>query len=328
MPGRSGAQCVDDILRNLSWTDDNGRLVTPPTSNRPVPRKWPPALPITRQRDGLIETALPHDDDLARLIGASPISGVNLTFEALAANRPTTTPPRDNMAILLESTTRLASGNMQSGIQFGLKIPYAPEGFTGRTQGVANLAWFDRAYMSYSHLGLGPHVEMNTDAVEVNVISSTKGSIIGTFRVDFATGSQNTDGEYSGVIEGRFSVGVIADEAKDAAQPADRAMMVGTDFFVMVSKASMDIRPLLAELRSAGRDDDEPAAPARGGSGSGGSTPQTCTITNADIRAFAREALAHVPDSGPIIEQMVREMSTLPREHLEQSLCAWKTGVG
>lgn len=319
---------MDDILRNLSWTDDNGRLVTPPTSNRPVPRKRTPALPITRQRDGLIKTALPHNDDLAQFLGASPLSGVNLTFKALAANRPTTTPPWDNMAILLESTTRLASGSMQSGIQFGLKISYAPEGFTGRTQAVANLAWFDRAYMAYYHIGLGPQVDMETDAVEMNVISSTKGSIIGTFRADFAAGSQNTDGEYSGVIEGRFSVLVINDEEEEATPPADMAMRVGTDFFVMASKASMDVRQLLAELRADRANDDEPSAPTPGGSGSGGSAPQTCTITDADIRAFARETLVHVPDSGPIIEQMVREMSTLPREHLEQSLCAWKTGAG
>lgn len=98
---------------------------------------------------------------------------------------------------------------------------------------------------------------LETDAVEAVLTANSEGTLIGTYAADFAAASDNPDRIFRGRVAGKFSTGVVKDEAHEAELPEDKFAIVPTDFFIGAARAGMDSAAMGLMMEAAKRRTDE-----------------------------------------------------------------------
>jgi hypothetical protein len=161
---------------------------------------------------------------------------------------------------------------------------------------------------------------METDAVQVELTANSEGTLVGTYAADFDAASDNSDRVFRGRISGKFSTGVIKDEAQDTELPKDRSAILPTDIFIGMGRSGMDVasmRPMLDAAMSAAGGDTQ-------GGASGGTpnaaeadmpgaqllySPQCPKRSDSELRMAIDRYLSNLRDSVPgITPDYLREM--------------------
>lgn len=270
--GEAGGLCS---YHPLPTTGPNGAVITLPSSVSPPAGKILPQQPTTRSA-GEVQITIMQDADFVLLTEQAG----TLNTSAIAVQRKTDEPPKDNSAELakaMQNLQSMARPSKKSGLMVTLTMPRVEAGTTGPvSSGRVSAEWVDPVYNSYAKYGVSPSVVLNTDAVQINVTSSTEGTIVGRFVADFDKGSQNSEREFRGKIEGDFSVGIISDDEQGEGDlPEDPTSLLPTDWFIAAARAGIDtatMGQMMLDAISASGDGAGSASPVGGAGTDGGSS--------------------------------------------------------
>ncbi len=257
--GSANGQCS---YHPLPVPNQNGHMVTIPSSVSPPTGRQAPTLAVERGIDD-IEISIVQDADLVELIGIASLSstGTGLEIQRDSDGRAAGLASVDT-AGLQARAARVATVTTKSRLIITLLLPRVEPGTLGAVSGARVRAeWIDPAYRPYASLGVPEAVSMETDAVQVMLTSNSEGSLIGTYAANFDAASDNPDRAFRGRISGKFSMGIVKDEAgADGELPKDKTAIMPTDFFIAAARAGFDAAMI-------GRMLDQAASGAAGGAG-------------------------------------------------------------
>lgn len=327
--------------------NEKGQEVRPPRSNAPPMGKKTPTLSTARGTEE-IEISINQDERIAKAqFAAGTLAGsLGMEEERLTDATEKKVSPAEMMVMLQQAATP----STLSGLIIKLTFPRIEAGHRGPVSGArATATWFEPRYPPLRISGLDGQVSMETDAVQIQIISATEGAFIGTYRADFSKSSRDSEREFGGVVSGAFSIGIAHDEAKPDVMPIDPAAMVPTDFFHKMSMAGMSGDLMVEALgkmhREAAEGRDQPgtaggSAGNGGGSASGGSSPASSRIAGAPddaaIEACAKDvtrldldrALRHLHGDlareNPSLLRTMREAYLADWEGTKRLICLWK----
>jgi hypothetical protein len=145
-------------------------------------------------------------------------------------------------------------------------MPQLEMGYSGPVGNcTVTASWNDPVYRPFEQYGVNTGVTMETDAVQVQVVTTEAGMITGSFTADFNAGSQNTDAAYRGTIQGKFQCGIVrSDDEADEKLPEDLSACLPTDFFVGAARGGADAAMIATAIADAA---------ASAGSPGGGGAP-------------------------------------------------------
>lgn len=214
-----------------------------------------------------------------------------------------------------------------------LTIPKIQPGYVGSVSGGHVVAeWYESAYERFAEYGVSTSVELETDAVQVQITSSGDGVILGRFTADFDRGSQNTEATFRGRIEGKFSLGIANDEAAgDQQMPTDPSAAVPTDFFISAARAGMNTQDMAeffrlqaAEMQASGGSGPPTSRPNVGGARgqAGVLDPGSCRVTRAEFDAWFEDLYGSQPMFTPAQRLEMKNQFLSAWEFTEQMICA------
>lgn len=323
-----------------------GQEVTPPRSASPAMGKQTPTLSTGRGIEG-IEIGISQDEDMSKLTQAIGHVPGSMGMFAERKTDSTAKPMSPEEAVALTQLLVAPRGLSQLGLR--LSFPRVEAGHRGAVAGGTAIAtWFEPRYQPF---GIGGQVTMETDKVDIRIVSSTEGALIGTFKADFGQSSLDYDKEFGGVVTGNFSVGIAVDEKQDQVMPVDPSALVNTDFFHLSSMSGMTGERMieaLGVLRETTGDGDAggPAGNAGGQDGqdnqdnpaqgdaadfrvAGAPSPdeiEACatTITRLDLDRALRHLHGDLASQSPDIARQLRETYLADWENTKRLLCLWK----
>lgn len=329
--------------------NQQGQEVTPPRSTSPAMGKRTPALPTLRGSEE-IEIAILQDEALSKLtqgIARTP-GALGMVAERETDSTAKATTPEELVAL----TQQLAMPSGLSQLTIRLAFPRVEPGHRGAVHGGKAIAsWFEPRYPQLKLVGLGGQVTMETDRLEVTIVSSTEGALIGTFKADFGSGTLDPEQEFGGVVTGNFSVGVALDDNHPKVMPVDPAALVNTDFFHAMSMSGMTGEQMieaLGKLRESDGDSDSGTDGPAAGETSGGqeqddrsgksnppavapSVPSqgaidACarTVTKRDLDQALRHLHGDLAKQNPDIARQLRETYLADWENTKRLICLWK----
>ena len=268
-------------------TPDDKTIRLPPSQPIPGPDTVP-VIPVEKTQDG-VRLTIHKNADIVRMAGNAFDMASMMAVERKAdeAREPTLGDPAA-MAAMMAKVSRDA----KTPLYLELMIPQLEMGYSGPVGNcTATASWNDPVYRPFEQYGVTTGVTMETDAVQVQVITTEAGMITGSFTADFSAGSQNTDAAYRGTIQGKFQCGIVrSDDEADEKLPEDLAACLPTDFFVGVARAGADTAEIAAAIAD--------AAASAGGPGGGGG-PSGAPDADADAVAGDAGAQGGVLDDQP-----------------------------
>lgn len=321
-----------------------GTVALPPSRSPPAPDVTP-LVPIQIETEET-RVVLFKDADLVRMLNnaldINSASAIERESDDGPANRQSAAA--NVMGAMTGASFRpgagvggdLASSLMAAAttrpFQIALTIPTMQPGYVGSVSGANVIAeWIEPTYARFAEYGVSPSVQIETDAVQVQITSSGDGAILGTFSADFDRGSQNVEAAFRGRIEGRFSLGIANDEAAgDQQMPEDPSSSVSTDFFISAGRAGMStsemgeiFRQMAEEMQASGAS----ASPTNGAAG--GATgqanvlePGNCRVTPAEFDAWFQETFGSQPMFTPAQRTEMRNQFLSTWDFTEQMICA------
>ena len=326
-----------------------GQEVTPPRSASPAMGKQTPTLSTTRGTEG-IEIGISQDEDLSKLTQAMGHVPGTLGMFAERKTDSTAKPATPEDWVALTQQLAVPRGLSQLAIRLG--FPRVEPGHRGAVAGgTARASWFEPRYPPLNISDLSGQVAMETDKVDITIVSSTEGALIGTFRADFNGSGLDPDNEFGGIVTGNFSVGIALDESQDNVMPVDTAALVNTDFFHVMSMSGMTgeqmiealggLRDTAAESENSGSSDSSDGGGTQGnpaGAGQGGAydariagipSPEeveACTtgVTKLDLDRAMRHLHGDLAAQHPDIVRELRETYLADWENTKRLLCLWK----
>lgn len=253
----------------LPVPDENGRMVTIPSSVSPPTKPEAPTLSVERGIDD-IEIAIVQDADLVELVGMATLNGTGSGMEVQRkSERGQGGAGAVDPARIQALAARASNLSTKKGLMITLTLPRVEPGTLGAVSGARVRAeWIDPAYNAFARLGVSNTVSIETDAVEAVLTANSEGTLIGTYAANFDAASDNPDRIFRGRVSGNFSTGVVKDEAQEAELPENKFTMVPTDFFIAAARAGMDLatmKPMLDAAMSAAGDGAEPGGGLSGG---------------------------------------------------------------
>ncbi|MBI1407817.1 MAG: hypothetical protein GC145_17015 [Caulobacter sp.] len=316
---------------------DKGKINLP-SSTAPKPANDVPTIQVARDVEKTSAVFM-SDADIVRMMTANLDAN-----QLMSVERETDEPPAlDTQAQSQKLMAGLSSGTLRP-LSVELELPRVEPDYVGPVSGAKVIAeWSEPKYAAYAQYGVSQAVRIETDAVQVQITSSSEGSILGRFTADFDAGKDNLERIFRGRIEGKFSLGIAIDHAEeDNAVPKDPAALMPTDFFVAAARAGMDGEVLKQALLEAGQQvQSDPEGPsvggtgggsgsggsgAAGGYGSGGSTDCPVTVTRADFEPYFQERFGALPG---VSKAQLAEMKASMLESWDLTkiyVCDWKTG--
>ncbi|MBX3595897.1 hypothetical protein [Sphingomonas sp.] len=328
--------------------NNKGQEVRPPRSNAPPMGKKTPTLSTARGTDE-IEISVIQDERIAKAqFAAGAMAGsLGMVEERLTDATERKISPAE-MTVMLQQA---ANPSNLSGLVIKLTFPRIEAGHRGPVSGGrATATWLEPRYPPLQIDGLDGQVSMETDAVDIQIISATEGAFIGTYRADFSKSSLDSGKEFGGVVSGAFSIGIAHDEAKGDVLPTDPAAMVPTDFFHKMSLAGMSgdmMVEALGKIHSeAGEGRAESGAAGAGGAGddafgSGASSPgrgrvatvpddaaiEACAkdVTRLDLDKALRHLHGDLARDNPALLRQMREAYLANWEETRRLICLWKS---
>jgi uncharacterized membrane protein YgcG len=316
---------------------DKGKINLP-SSIAPKPANDVPTIQVARDVEKTSAVFM-NDADIVRMMTANLDAN-----QLMSVERETDEPPAlDTQAQSQKLMAGLSSGALRP-LSVELELPRVEPGYVGAVSGAKVIAeWSEPKYAAYARYGVSQAIRIETDAVQVQITSSSEGSILGRFTADFDAGKDNLERIFRGRIEGKFSLGIAIDHAEeDNAVPKDPAALMPTDFFVAAARAGMDGEVLKQALQEAGQQvQSDPEGPSVGGTGggsggggsggaggygSGGSTDCPVTITRADFEPYFQERFGSLPG---LTKAELAQMKTSMLESWDLTkiyVCDWKTG--
>lgn len=323
----------------------DGRTVALPPSNSPRAPDVVPLVPIQVEVDET-RIVLIKDADLVRMLNTA--LDIN-DASAVDRERDDAPPNRQNAAANVmgamtgaafrpgaglggDLAASLAASTRHRPFEVSLTFPTVQPGYVGSVSGgKVAAAWTDPAYNRFAEYGVSSSVQIETDAVQVQITSSGDGAILGRFLADFDRGSQNVEAIFRGRIEGRFSLGIVNDEvAGDQQMPDDPSAAVPTDFFISAGRAGMNtqemgefFRQQAAELQASSTSAASAGSGgARGASGQAGVLqPGTCRVTAAEFDAWFQEIYGSQPMFTPAQRTELRNQFLSTWEFTEKMIC-------
>lgn len=247
----------------LPVPDEKGRMVTIPSSVSPPTKPEVPTVSVERGIDG-IEIAIVQDADLVELVAMATVNGTGSGMEVQRkSERGQGGAGSIDSARIQALAARASNFSTKKGLMITLILPRVEPGTLGPVSGARVRAeWVDPAYNAFARLGVSNTVSIETDAVEAVLTANSEGTLIGTYAANFDTASDNVERIVRGRVSGKFSTGVVNDEAREAEFPEEKFAMVPTDFFIGMARAGMDLARMMPML--------EGAMAAAGGSASAG----------------------------------------------------------
>lgn len=300
----------------LPVPNQNGQMVTIPSSVSPPAGRDVPMLAVERGIDG-IDITIVQDADLVELVA---LSTLNASGSGMEIQRKSERGQGGMSALDPARIQALAAraGNLSTkkGLTITLTLPRVEPGMLGPVSGARVTAeWVDPAYNAFADLGVSNTVSLVTDAVEAVLTANSEGTLIGTYAANFDAASDNPDRIYRGRISGKFSTGVVKDEAQEAELPEEKFAMVPTDFFIGMARAGMDLAsmaPMVDAAMSAAGDGAEPGGGfdggAQGDSNAGGTgaaivgdleEPQCPQRSDSELRMAIDRYLRQLRDTVP-----------------------------
>ncbi|UIP06688.1 hypothetical protein LY632_13540 [Erythrobacter sp. SDW2] len=303
----------------LPTTDDQGRTIPLPSSVSPPMNKVTPTAPVARGSDD-IRITIAQDADLVTMMDLAASNNLM----GLSVQRKTDAPPDTRAAEAakaLASLQSMARPTRKMGLVVSLVMPRVEPGVVGAVAGgKVGAEWIDPVYVPYAKYGVSSDVSLETDAVQIIITSNTEGTIVGRFVADFDKGSQNTEREFRGKIEGNFSVGIVIDDQQgDGDLPEDPTSLLPTDWFIACARAGIDTATMGQMMRDAISASDDGSGSAGAFSGSGtdsgssrlvGEDPVTCEFkSEAEMRMALDRYLKQMRETVPgITPEQLRAM--------------------
>ena len=268
-------------------TPEGKTVRLPPSQPIPGPDTVP-VVPVEKTRDGVRLTII-KDADMVRMMGTAfdMASAMAVEREADDARAPMLGDP----AVMAAMAAKI-SRDAKTPLYLELMMPQLEMGYSGPVGNcTVTASWNDPVYRPFEQYGVTTGVTMETDAVQVQVVTTEAGMITGSFSADFSAGSQNTDAAYRGTIQGKFQCGIVrSDDEADEKLPEDLSACLPTDFFVGVSRAGADTAVIAAAIADAA---------ASAGSPGGGGGPSGTPDADADAVAGDAGAQGGVLDDKP-----------------------------
>lgn len=229
-------------------TPEGKTVRLPPSQPIPGPDTVP-VVPVEKTRDGVRLTII-KDADMVRMMGTAldMASAMAVERDADDARAPMLGDP----AVMAAMAAKM-SRDAKTPLHLELTLPQLEMGYSGPVGNcTVTASWNDPVYRPFQQYGVNTGVTMETDAVQVQVVTSEAGMITGSFRADFSAGSQNTEAAYRGTIQGKFQTSVVRDEDEtDEKLPEDPGVCLPSDFFVGAARAGMDQAALAAAIADA-----------------------------------------------------------------------------
>jgi hypothetical protein len=218
-----------------------------------------------------MEIVIAQDADLVEMIGVATLSGTGSGLDVQReSERGATGLAALDPAKMQALVARASNGWTKRGLMITLILPRVEPGTLGPVSGARVRAeWVDPAYNAFARLGVSNTVVLETDAVEAVLTANSEGTLIGTYAANFDAASDNLDRMFRGRVSGKFSTGVIKDEAREAELPEDKFAIVPTDFFIGAARAGMDtaaMGPMMEAAMSGATDGADTADGIGGGS--------------------------------------------------------------
>lgn len=324
------ASTVDDFSYHPKPVETpDGRTVHIPPSTAPKDPAPFAIVPVQREADATRLTII-KDADVTRMItGMVDItSSMSLKRETDEAESPPPTPAT--------IAAKMAGGQIQP-VRVELEMPRIEPGHLGGVSGAKVAAeWTEPRYAPFAELGVSQNVRIETDAVQVQITSSTEGTMLGTFSADFNQGSQNEDGIFRGRIEGRFSLGIVRDTEGEEGEEIlkNPTAVFPTDFFVIAARAGQDTASMQQAFNNAAGNLTGQSGGGAAGSGSigsmgGGGLAETCSppVTRQDFDAFFKARYGTLPgiEASDLAEARAGLLENW--ELTKGMVCDWKLGL-
>jgi hypothetical protein len=324
--------------------NNKGQEVRPPRSNAPPMGKKTPTLSTARGTEE-IEISINQDERIAKaqFAAGTLASSLGMEEERLTDATEKRVSPAE-MTVMLQQA---ANPSTLSGLIIKLAFPRIEAGHRGPVSGArATASWFEPRYPPLQIAGLDGMVSMETDTVDIQIVSATEGAFIGTYRADFSKSSSDPEREFGGVVSGAFSIGIAHDEAKADILPVDPAAMVPTDFFHKMSLAGMSGDLMVEALGKMHSEAGEGRAGSGtaggdGATGSGSPSPgsgrvagapddaaiEACVkdVTRLDLDKALRHLHGDLARDNPALLRQMREAYLADWEGTKRLICLWKT---
>lgn len=308
---------------------ESSRNIFIPPSTRPMTGRRVRAQPGPRPTDST-SVRIPQEDvaiDFFEKAAQMADLATGLSVGGQFAVERRTDYPRKDIVRTIGSTTRMEVDAMARSLSFDLNLPRVEAGQTGALEGgTASVTWYEPAYERFDAIGVSPWVAGETDAVSIEILSSTESSVHGRYRADFAADSRATAPVWRGVVSGDFTIGIQLDEQEDPEPPVEMGGSVTTDVLIAAGRAGRTLPGINDGSAPPARDEPQDPAGEAGdvaGQGAGQGSIRSmdaCQVTDADMQRFVKQAFA---DATPKVQADFLAALRSDPEMARQIICAW-----